>query len=81
MAGLIEMIVLLLSLLILARVLMSWVQVDRNSPMGEVIYNLTEPILAPARELLPPMAGMDFSPIIVLLAIQILGGILIGLLS
>jgi YggT family protein len=80
-AQLIYTIYIALTLLILARVLMSWVQVDPYSPLARTIYNLTEPILAPVRNLLPPMSGLDFSPLVVLIGIQIIGNILIQLLG
>jgi YggT family protein len=69
------------SLVILARVLMSWVNVDPYSPLARVVFDLTEPVLAPVRNLLPPTAGLDFSPIIVLVVLQILGQILINMVG
>ncbi len=81
MAALINLIIMALWLLILARVLMSWVRVDPYSPLARTIYELTEPILAPVRNLLPPMGGFDFSPIIVLIGIQLIGQILISVLQ
>ncbi len=72
----ITVLVYIYSFVILARVLMSWVNVDPYSPLARVIYDLTEPVLAPVRNLLPPAAGLDFSPIIVLVLLQILGSIL-----
>jgi len=63
------------SFVILARVLMSWVNIDPYSPLARTIYNLTEPVLQPIRNLLPPAAGLDFSPIIAMILIQILGSI------
>jgi YggT family protein len=71
----------LYSLIMLARVLMSWVQIDPYSPLARTLYNLTEPVLAPIRNLLPPMAGFDFSPVIAMVAIQILGGLLAQLFA
>jgi YggT family protein len=69
------------SLVILARVLMSWVNIDPYNPLARVIFDLTEPVLAPVRNLLPPTAGLDFSPIIVLVVLQILGQILINMVG
>ncbi len=66
----------LYSLIILARVLMSWIQVDPYSPLAQTIYNLTEPVLAPVRNALGSAGGLDFSPIIVLIGIQILANVL-----
>ena len=73
------MLIELYSFVILARVLMSWVNVDPYSPLARVIYDLTEPVLAPVRNLLPPAAGLDFSPIIVLVLLQIVGSMLINM--
>jgi len=65
---------------ILARVLMSWVPGLSQNPIGEVIHQITEPVLAPIRgvlqQLLPPSMGMlDLSPIVVFFLIQMLMGI------
>jgi YggT family protein len=79
--ALINLVYTLLVLLILARVLMSWVNVSPYSQLGQTIYNLTEPILAPVRNLLPPMAGFDFSPIIVFIGLQIIRAILLAIFA
>jgi len=76
----IEMILLIFWLLILARILMSWVQVDPYSPIAQFIYQSTEPFLKPVRDALPPMGGFDFSPIVVLIGAQILGSLLINIM-
>lgn len=66
----------LYSFVILARVLMSWVQIDPYSPLARTIFQLTEPVLQPIRNLLPPASGLDFSPIIAIILLQIVGQIL-----
>lgn len=63
---------------VLARIILSWVAPDPYNPLVRVIVQITEPVMAPARKLLPPMGGFDLSPIIVLLGIQFLK-ILFGL--
>jgi YggT family protein len=78
------MIVLLIQLysfVILARVLMSWVNVDPYSPLARTIFNLTEPVLQPIRNVLPQSPGLDFSPMIAIILLQILGQILITMVS
>ena len=65
------------TLLILARVLLSWVQVDPYNPIVQFIYQITEPFLKPVREVLPPAAGLDFSPIVLLILVQVVGQIII----
>lgn len=59
-------------MLVFLRVIMSWLNPDPRNPMVSVLYSLTEPLMAPARRLLPPIGGLDLSPIIVLFAISAL---------
>ncbi|MDJ0756766.1 MAG: YggT family protein [Ardenticatenaceae bacterium] len=59
-------------ILILARVIVSWIRVDPYHPIVRFIYNATEPLLAPIRQLLPPAGGLDFSPLILLVGISVL---------
>ncbi len=60
----------LLFWLILVRVLMSWISPGAPNPVMAVIYQLTEPLMAPVRRMLPPMAGLDLSPILLLLGMR-----------
>lgn len=61
------------NLILLARVLMSWLpNVDRYHPVVQFIYNVTEPVLKPIRQVLPQGMGIDFSPMIVILIIGVL---------
>ncbi len=62
----------LFSLLILARILMSWVQVDRGNAVVKLIFDLTEPILAPIRRVLPQAGMFDFSPMVAILLVEFL---------
>ena len=56
---------------IFARVILSWLPTVRLPyGLGEFVWDISEPILAPIRRALPFMAGLDFSPIIAILAIQ-----------
>ena len=59
-------------ILILARVILSFIRIDPYHPIVRLVYDLTEPILAPIRRILPPMSGLDFSPLIALLLLQLL---------
>ena len=62
----------LYSLVVLMAVVMSWIRVDWRNPLGKIVYSLTEPVLAPIRRVLPVMGGLDFSPMVVLLALRVL---------
>ncbi len=66
----------LYSLVVLAAVILSWLQVDRRSPLVSIVNILTEPVLGPLRRALPPFGGLDFSPMVLLLLLQLLQGIL-----
>ncbi|MDX1802954.1 MAG: YggT family protein [Alcanivorax sp.] len=57
---------------VLVRVILSWVAPDPYNPLVRVIVQITEPVMAPVRKLLPPMGGVDFSPLVILLGIQLL---------
>ncbi len=62
--------------LIFARVIFSWIRVDPYHPFwGPIlrfVHQATQPILEPVRRLMPPMGGFDFSPIIVLLGLNLI---------
>ncbi len=58
--------------IILIRVVLSWVNVDPYNPLVRMIYQITEPVLAPIRRIVPPMAGLDFSPLIAWIGGEIL---------
>ena len=71
-----------LSLAILVRVILSWFP-NARLPLGigEFAWSVSEPILAPIRRFLPMGAGLDFSPFIALIAIQISQSILLQLVA
>lgn len=68
------------NLLLLARILLSWFNPDPNSPIVRFLYNVTEPVLAPIRRVLPPAGMFDLSPIVALIGATILEELLIRLL-
>jgi YggT family protein len=56
---------------ILAMIILSWVAPGNPSPVIYLLHQLTEPVMAPFRRLLPSLGGLDLSPIFVFIAIQI----------
>lgn len=56
---------------ILIQVILSWINPGTYNPAISLVYSITEPVLRPCRRLLPPISGMDFSPIIALIGIQL----------
>ncbi len=57
---------------IIAAAVISWVNPNPYNPAVRLLRRVTEPVLAPIRQLLPPWKtfGLDFSPLIVILVIQ-----------
>lgn len=71
-AQLIEFTVYVYIVAILIRVVLSWVNpYGTRHPVGDLLYSLTEPMLAPARRLIPPIGGLDLSPIAVFVLLQL----------
>jgi YggT family protein len=60
------------TLLILGRVLMSWVDPVGRTQLGSFLISTTEPFLAPIRRLLPSTGMIDLSPLIVLIVLTTL---------
>jgi YggT family protein len=58
--------------LILAVVILSWVGGQVRHPFIPLMYQLTEPVLRPFRKFIPPIAGMDLSPLFAIIAIRFL---------
>jgi YggT family protein len=63
-----------IQLAILARVLVSWIDPVPypNTRLKEILWSITEPILAPARRYVPPLGMMDISPIVVIVVLRVI---------
>lgn len=55
-------------IVVLVRVAFSWISPYPNNSIHRLAVQITEPILAPVRRMLPPVSGMDLSPLVVTLA-------------
>jgi YggT family protein len=77
LGGLVALILRLLSFAIIGRALLSWFDPGMNSTVGRLLFDLTEPIIAPIRRVVPSIGAFDLSPIIALLLINFLGGQLV----
>ncbi len=71
---------LIFNLLILARVLMSWFNPDPSSAIVRTIHQLTEPILAPIRRLLPSTGMIDLSPMVALIGAIVIEALILQLI-
>ncbi len=57
---------------ILIQIILSWVGPSGHNPLTGILYAINEPVMRPARKILPPISGIDLSPILVFLAIGLL---------
>ncbi|NBD35125.1 MAG: hypothetical protein GVY30_03900 [Chloroflexi bacterium] len=65
---------------LLIRVILGWLRVPYSNRMMHFLVDITEPVLAPIRQLLPPIIGLDFSPVIAYFLINLLRRVIISLL-
>ena len=68
-ATLLDLVLTLVMWLVIIRALITWVSPDPNNPIVQFLYSATEPILRPVQRMMPPMGGIDITPIIVIFAI------------
>jgi YggT family protein len=79
--GAVDWAIQVLILLVIVRVLLSWVpSVDYRHPLISLIVRMTDPILLPVRRILPPIGGFDLSPIIAILLLNLVQRLLHQLL-
>ncbi len=57
---------------ILIQIIISWVSPGTYNPATAIIHQISEPVMRPARKVLPPFSGMDLSPILVFIVLNIL---------
>ena len=57
---------------LLAMIILSWVAAGSGNPAIALLHQITEPVMAPFRKILPAMGGLDFSPILVFILINVI---------
>ena len=67
------------SLVLLGRIIVSWIpNVSRANPIVDLLYRLTDPVLEPVRQVIPPLGMIDLSPIVVFIGIHMLQAFLLN---
>lgn len=56
---------------IFVQIIISWINPGVYNPVVSLLYQLNEPLMRPARKLLPPVSGIDLSPLLVIIALQL----------
>lgn len=70
-----QLIALLINVFLVAifiQVILSWVNPGAYNPAAALLHSLTEPLLGPARRLIPPIGGLDLSPMLVIIGLYLL---------
>jgi YggT family protein len=68
----IDLILQTLWFVVLGRVLVSWIDPAGSGRIARILIEMSEPFLGPARRILPPIAGIDFAPLVVMVLLQAL---------
>jgi YggT family protein len=72
----------IIEILIICRVILSWVGHNRYNPLVVQVYKITDPLLKPFQDLLPPEnLGLDISPVFAIIAVELVKRFLIQLAS
>jgi len=69
-----------LSLALFIRVLLSWIPHNAYHPVVRFLYDVTDPLLRPFKELIPNATGIDFSPIFAFIALSLIKKLLFNIL-
>jgi len=57
---------------ILLEAILSWTGQGHYNPISRMLWQLNAPLMSPVRRVIPPLAGLDFSPLVVLLLLQVI---------
>ena len=79
LAGILNLLFTVLSLAVIARALLSFFDPTMRFPISQMIVDLTEPIIAPIRRVVPPIGGrIDLSPLIAVILLQVIERVIIN---
>ncbi|NLW05262.1 MAG: YggT family protein [Pseudomonadaceae bacterium] len=80
-AGVLKVVLDLYFFILVISIILSWVAPQANHPGALLVYQLTEPLMAPVRKIIPSLGGLDLSPIFVFLGINLASSFLVGMLA
>ncbi|RKY42943.1 MAG: YggT family protein [Candidatus Makaraimicrobium thalassicum] len=80
LALLVSLVFNILYFVLVIRIILSWVNADPYNEIVQVIYRITDPILAPFRRLPLQIGAMDFSPIVAFLVLSVLKNFMVNIL-
>ena len=77
---LVDLIFRVLDLALLLRVAFSWINANPYNSVVRLVHDITEPILAPLRRFIPPLGGLDFTPVVALVILDFLRRLILSLI-
>ena len=81
LAKIIGMVITVFTFSILIQVVISWVNPGVYNPVVGLLYQLNEPVLSRARRIIPPIHGFDLSPIVAMIALQLISMLVVAPIS
>jgi YggT family protein len=81
LATLISLLISVYMFAIIVEVIISWMNPGSYNPVSSLLHSLTNPLLRPIRHLVPPIAGIDLSPLFAIIGLQVLRMLILPLLS
>ncbi len=80
MFALLALLIQIYTFILLIRILITWIpNLDPYNPVVQFLFQITEPVLEPARKLIPPIGMIDISPIVVFIILGIIQRLLLDL--
>jgi len=79
-----ELVVLTFNVFIFAiviQVILSWINPGTYNPVNALLYSITRPVMGPIQRLIPPVSGIDLSPLVALIGLQVLKMLVLPLLG
>jgi YggT family protein len=74
----VQILVLILQFAIIGRSVLSWFPIDPRSPLVSVLNEITEPILAPLRRVVPRIGMIDITPMVAIFVLYIIQRVMAG---
>ena len=69
-----------LTMAVFLRAIMSWVSPGQTNMLTNILYQVTEPLLAPLRRVVPRVGMLDLTPLVAIVLLQLIGSLLIRFL-
>jgi YggT family protein len=66
---------------IIIQVILSWVSPGNYNPVTALLYSITSPVMRPIQRIVPPVSGIDLSPLVAIIGLQVLRMLIVPLLS